>query len=51
MILGPSNIGDFDIEEMDKDYLFESPKSLQNGGWKKNYNTRRLGYMVCDGTQ
>ena len=51
LILEPSNIGDFEIEEIDKDYLFEMLQRLHIGGWRKNYNTRRFGYMVCDGTQ
>ncbi len=36
---------------MDKDYLFEMLQRLHIGGWRKNYNTRRFGYMVYDGTQ
>lgn len=51
LTLEPSNIGDFEIEEMDKEYLFEALKDLHIGEWRKNYNTRRFGYMVCDGTQ
>lgn len=51
LILKPSNIGDFEIEEMDKDYLLETLKDLHIGEWRRNYNTRRFGYMVCDGTQ
>lgn len=51
LILKPSNIGDFEIEEMDKDYLLEALKDLHIGEWRRNYNTRRFGYMVCDGTQ
>ena len=51
LILKPSNLGDYEIEEMDKDYLFESLKKLHIGGWRRNYNTKRFGYLVCDGTQ
>ena len=51
LILEPSNIGDFEIEAMDKDYLFEALKDLHIGEWRRHYNTRRFGYMVCDGTQ
>ena len=51
LILEPSNIGDFEIEEIAKDYLFEMLQRLHIGGWRKNYNTHRFGYMVCDGTQ
>ena len=51
MILKPSNIDDFEIEEMDKDYLFEALKDLHIGEWLKHYNTRRFGIEVLDGTQ
>ena len=51
LILEPSNIGDLGIEEMCKDYLLKSLKRLHIGGWRKNYNTHRFGYVVCDGTQ
>ncbi len=51
LILKLSNSGDFEIYEMDKDYLFESLKDLHIGEWRRDYNTRRFGYMVCDGTQ
>ena len=51
LILKPSNIGDFEIDEMDKDYLLEALKDLHIGEWRRHYNTRRFGYMVCDGTQ
>lgn len=47
----PSNIGDYEIEEMDKAYLFKSLKRLHIGGWRRNYSTKRFGYLVCDGTQ
>lgn len=46
-----SNIGDYEIEEMDKAYLFKSLKRLHIGGWRRNYSTKRFGYLVCDGTQ
>ena len=51
LILKPSNLGDYEIEEMDKDYLFESLKKLHIGGWRRNYSTKRFGYLVCDGIQ
>ena len=47
LILKPSNIDDFEIEEMDKDYLFEALKDLHIGEWRRNYTTSRF----CDGTQ
>ena len=47
----PSNIGDCAIEKKDKGCLFESLKKLHIGGWRKNYSTKRFGYLVCDGTQ
>jgi len=51
LILKPSNIGDYEIEEIDKDYLLNALKDLHIGEWRKNYSTKRFGYLVCDGTQ
>ena len=51
LILKPSNIGDYEIEEMGKDYLLNALKDLHIGEWRKNYSTKRFGYLVCDGTQ
>ena len=51
LILKPSNIGDYEIEEMDKDYLLDALKDLHIGEWRRNYSTKRFEYLVCDGTQ
>ncbi len=51
LILKPSNKGDYEIEEMDKDYLLASLKALHIGEWRRTYSTKRFGYLVCDGTQ
>ena len=51
LILKPSNLGDYEIEEMDKDFLLNALKDLHIGEWRRNYSTKRFGYWVCDGTQ
>lgn len=51
LILKPSNLGDYGIEEMDKDFLLNALKDLHIGEWRRNYSTKRFGYLVCDGTQ
>jgi hypothetical protein len=43
---------DFDkIETIDKASFLEEFKRLHIGEWSKNYNTKRFGYTVLDGTQ
>ena len=49
--LTPSNIGDAEIEPWDKEEFLEQLSDLHIGEWRKNYNTKRFGYMVLDGTQ
>ena len=51
LILEPSNIGEAEIEEIDKDYFLEALKDLHIGEWRRRYNTYRFGYAICDGTQ
>ena len=51
LILKPSNLGDFEVEKMDKDSFFEGIAELHIGEWRKNYNPKRWGYYVLDGTQ
>lgn len=47
----PSNIGDAEIEPFDKEEFLEQIDSLRIGEWRNNYNTKRFGIMVMDGTQ
>ncbi len=35
----------------DREEFIELFRRLHIGEWRKNYNTRRFGYSVCDGTQ
>ena len=51
LILKPSNLGDFEVEEMDKDSFLEGIAELHIGEWRKNYSPKRWGYEVLDGTQ
>lgn len=39
------------IETIDKASFLEEFKRLHIGEWSKNYNTKRFGYTVLDGTQ
>lgn len=48
----PTNPDDFDkIEIIDKASFLEELEHLHIGEWRKNYNTKRFGYTVLDGTQ
>lgn len=48
----PTKPEDFDkIETIDKASFLEEFKRLHIGEWRKNYNTKRFGYTVLDGTQ
>ena len=48
----PTTPDDFDkTETIDKAEFLEEFKQLHIGEWRKNYNTRRFGYTVLDGTQ
>ena len=51
LILKPSNLGDVEIEEMDKDSFLEGLADLHIGEWRRNYDPSRWGYAVLDGTQ
>ena len=51
LILTPSNIGDGEIEPLDKEEFLSELEDLRIGEWRKNYNTRRFGFVVMDGTQ
>ena len=47
----PSDLDDSEIEKTSKEEFLEQLKNLRIGEWRKNYNTKRFGYFVCDGTQ
>lgn len=47
----PSNLDDVEMEESDKDSFLEELAELHIGEWRKNYNPKRWGYYVLDGTQ
>mgnify|MGYP003308067697 CR=1 FL=1 len=51
LILKPSNLGDIEIEEMDAEDFFAELAELHIGEWRKNYDPKRWGYAVLDGTQ
>ena len=46
LILEPSNIGEGEIEEMDKEYFLQELEDLHIGEWRKRYNSE-----ILDGTQ
>ena len=46
----PDEITVMDIDITKEEFL-EELRRLHIGEWRKNYNTRRFGYGVCDGTQ
>ena len=46
----PDEITVMDINITKEEFLDEL-RRLHIGEWRKNYNTRRFGYGVCDGTQ
>jgi hypothetical protein len=47
----PLDLDDSGTEKLSKEDFLEQFKSLHIGEWRKNYNTKRFGYFVCDGTQ
>ena len=51
LILKPSNIGDAEIEEIDKQEFLKAFKDLRIGEWRKKYDTYRFNIAVMDGTQ
>ena len=51
LIPKPSNIGDAEIEEIDKQEFLEAFKDLRIGEWRKKYDTYRFNIAVMDGTQ
>ena len=51
LILKPSNLEDCSIEEMDKEDFLDCLRDLHIGEWRTNYDPKRFGYAVLDGTQ
>lgn len=51
LILKPSNIGDAEIEKIDKQEFLKAFKDLRIGEWCKKYDTYRFNIAVMDGTQ
>lgn len=51
LFLTPSNLADSEIEPRDKEAFLEQLKTLHIGEWRKNYNAKRFGRMILDGTQ
>ncbi len=47
----PLNSDDSGTEKPSKKEFLEQFKRLRIGEWRKNYNTRRFGIMIMDGTQ
>ena len=49
----PSQSDEITVMDIDitKEEFLEELRRLHIGEWRKNYNTRRFGYGVCDGTQ
>ena len=45
------NIPADEIKDIDKGEFLEQLKNLHIGEWRRNYDTLRFGYEVCDGTQ
>ena len=51
LFLTPSNLADSEIEPRDKEAFLEQLQNLHIGEWRKNYNAKRFGRMILDGTQ
>ena len=51
LIFKPSDLGDVEIEEMDKDSFLKGLADLHIGEWCSNYDSSRWGDAVLDGTQ
>ena len=45
------NIPADEIKDIDKGEFLEQLKNLHIGEWRRNYDTLRFGYEVCDGAQ
>ena len=51
LIFKPSDLGDVEIEKMNKDSFLEGLADLHIGEWCSNYDSSRWGDTVLDGTQ
>ena len=47
----PSNLGEFEIEPLDKEEFMDELSRLYIGEWRCSYRPERFGYSYCDGTQ
>ena len=46
-----SNLGEFEIEPLDKEEFMDELSRLYIGEWRRSYHPERFGYSYCDGTQ
>ena len=51
LIPTPSNLGEFEIEPLDKEEFMDELSRLYIGEWRRSYRPERFGYSYCDGTQ
>lgn len=51
LIPKPSNFCIPPDDPMTKDEFLSAVREMHMGEWRHSYNTRRFGYVVCDGTQ
>lgn len=51
LIPTPSNLGEFEIEPLDKEKFMDELSRLYIGEWRRSYRPERFGYSYCDGTQ
>ena len=51
LIPTPSNLGEFEIEPLDKEEFMDELSRLYIGEWRCSYRPERFGYSYCDGTQ
>lgn len=51
LIPTPSNLGEFEIEPLDKEEFMDELGRLYIGEWRRSYRPERFGYSYCDGTQ
>lgn len=51
LIPTPSNLGEFEIEPLDKEEFMDELNRLHIGEWRRSYRPERFGYSYCDGTQ
>lgn len=51
LIPTPSNLGELEIEPLDKEEFMDELGRLYIGEWRRSYRPERFGYSYCDGTQ